>query len=251
MAKVGFSRYQSYTTQKKRREKIVRFILFFCILYFCYLTFNALFLRTVLCESVSMEPTLKKGTFVLLSPLPLGNNHLPFLPVSLPQWRDPQRGELVEIVPNYHHSSPFWITIFDEMVRFLTGNWISLNESLRPAWDRPFILRRVVALPGDTIKIKDFIAYVRPNKEKYFLSEYELSKKVYSIKHNNLPKNWQPNFPFSSSMLEMTLGEDEYFVLSDNRMTFSDSRTWGVVKRSAFKALALLKYWPFNTWGRL
>lgn len=251
MAKASFSHYQSYTTQKKNRERAVRIVLTCFLVYLGYLVLNSAFLRTVRWESVSMEPTLKKDTLVLLTPLPLGNNNLPYLPLGLPGWRGPERGELVEVVPGYHTPTPPWITAVDEFIRFFTLNFLSLDEGLRPAWDRDYTLRRVVGLPGDVIKIDNFIAYVKPQGEKYFLSEYELSKKIYSVKEDLPPENWKSSYPLSGSMKEIQLGEDEYFVLSDNRATYSDSRTWGVLKKNAFKASALLKYWPLGEFGGL
>ena len=42
------------------------------------------------------------------------------------------------------------------------------------------------------------------------------------------------------------LGEDEYFVLGDNRMECADSRIWGAVPRSAIRGRVVLLFFPFN-----
>jgi signal peptidase I len=42
------------------------------------------------------------------------------------------------------------------------------------------------------------------------------------------------------------LGEDEYFVMGDNRRTSCDSRSWGAVPRDNFIGPAMLTYWPPN-----
>jgi signal peptidase I len=47
-------------------------------------------------------------------------------------------------------------------------------------------------------------------------------------------------------MKELTLGEDEYFVLSDDRADTNDSRTWGPLPAACLKGRALLIYWPPN-----
>ena len=246
-----FSHYRSYTTQKRNRKRILRIVLTIFLVYYGYLFVNAEFLRTVLWQSTTMEPTLKSGDAVLVTPLPLGTNNLPFLPFGLPGWRGPERGELVLVVPAYHTPASPWLSAADELIRFVTFNQVSLEKNLSKPWDQAYTLRRVIALPGDTVRLDNFTASVKPAGKPYFLSEYELSKKIYSLKDSALPDSWRPSFPLSGTQTEITLGRDEYFVLADNRSQASDSRTWGVVKRNAIKGIALLKYWPLSDFGGL
>ncbi len=249
--KGSFSRYQSYTTQKKQREQILRIFLMLFLVYAGYLVMGAVFFRTAKWSSVTMEPTLTAESSVLLSPLPFGNTNLPFLPFGVPGWRGPEHGELVQLVPPYHSEAGLWVSIADDFVRFVTLQMVSVDQSSRASWDKAFVLRRVIGLPGDTIKIDHYVASVKPKGESYFLSEYELSQRTYSISQKPLPAGWRSTFPLGDSMAELTLGADEYFVLADNRSAGDDSRTWGVVKKSAFKASALLVYWPFDRFGGL
>jgi signal peptidase I len=251
MAKGGFSRYQSYTVQKKRREQVFGAILMVFLVFLGYLILTSSFLRSVRYDSKTMEPTLKVGTSVLVSPLPLGQASLPFLPFGLPGWRAPERGELVLLVPPYHQEASPPVTIADDFVRFFTLNFASVDAGTRAAWDGSFSLRRVIGLPGDTIRIENFTASVKPLGEAYFLSEYELSKKPYSLTDEGLPQGWRATFPYGQSLTERVLGPDEYFVLADHRSVGGDSRTWGPVHRRDIHGVAFLKYWPPQEFGGL
>ena len=107
-------------------------------------------------------------------------------------------------------------------------------------------LRRVIGLPGDTVYMKNFIVYIKPQNEKYFLSEFELSKKSYNIEVFNLPEGWDDSVGFKAEFTPVTLGPNEYFVLADNRFSSLDSRLWGVVNKRDFIGKALIVYFPFS-----
>jgi len=52
-------------------------------------------------------------------------------------------------------------------------------------------------------------------------------------------------------MERRVLGEDECFVLSDDRSNTNDSRTWGPIPVSSVTGRALLRYWPLTRAGTL
>ncbi len=88
-----------------------------------------------------------------------------------------------------------------------------------PKNEKQFFLKRIIGLPGEKIEIKDGIVYI--NGKVLDESSY-LSKDVQT-----------------KGLVGVTLGNDEYFVMGDNRMFSSDSRSWGPVKKS----LMVGKYW--------
>nr|MDA3809667.1 S26 family signal peptidase [Spirochaetaceae bacterium] len=80
----------------------------------------------------------------------------------------------------------------------------------------------------------------------FFLSEFEVIDKNYDISVGNLPEGWNNSIPFSGNFNDITLKENQYFVLGDNRMQSSDSTSWGVLDRERIKGKVLLTYWPLN-----
>ena len=95
-----------------------------------------------------------------------------------------------------------------------------------------YYVKRVIALPGDTVQIKDGKVYV--NGE--LLAE---SVETEKIENAMMAEN------------EIVVGEDEYFVLGDNRNASSDSRdpSVGKVLGKDFVGRAWLRLYPFDKIG--
>ena len=90
-------------------------------------------------------------------------------------------------------------------------------------------IKRVVALPGDTLWIDRGQVYVngKPIQENYVPLRYRDMK----------------SYP------EIVLPTNEYFVLGDHRNIASDSRDFGPVDRSYIYGKAALIYWPAKDAG--
>ncbi len=87
-------------------------------------------------------------------------------------------------------------------------------------------IKRVVGLPGEELEIRDGVVWVNG----ILLEEPMIA----------MPGSY-------SGMWE--LGENEYFVLGDNRRNSSDSHSWGVLPRENVIGKAWLCYWPPEQWG--
>jgi signal peptidase I len=97
-------------------------------------------------------------------------------------------------------------------------------------------IKRVVGVPGDRIRIDAGQVYVngRALLEGYVVDRDRVS--------------W-PSPP--DSFRDRTVPSGKYFVLGDNRMFSSDSRSWGFVPRENIYGKAVFAYWPLNQAGRL
>ena len=93
-------------------------------------------------------------------------------------------------------------------------------------------VKRVIGCPGDTVKIEDGKVYV--NGSPVALNEpYVNGKKT---------KN-DGDF-IKAAGGELTVPENSYFVMGDNRTVSEDSRSWGYVTKDEIYAKAWLRYKP-------
>ena len=98
-----------------------------------------------------------------------------------------------------------------------------------------FFIKRVIGLPGDTIKIENStVTIINEENPKGFVLEEPYVEQM------------TPTDPF-----EETLGSREYFVMGDNRDQSSDSRSWGVLQEERIIGRAFLRLFPPQNVGYL
>ena len=90
-------------------------------------------------------------------------------------------------------------------------------------------IKRMIGLPGETVEIKDgkIILFDREGSRVLDESDY-LSSSIQT-----------------PGDIRITLAENEYFVLGDNRYASSDSRRWGSLPREDIVGRVVLRAWPF------
>ena len=90
-------------------------------------------------------------------------------------------------------------------------------------------IKRVIAVPGDDLKIDHGQVYVNGA----------------AVKEPYVPKR----FTDDRSQPEMTVPAHEYFVMGDHRSISSDSRDFGPVDRELIYGKAAFVYWPMDQAG--
>ena len=182
-------------------------------------------LQPFLIPSESMEHTLLVGDFLLV-------NKQIFAPEGQPgswqerldRWvlpdRDVQRGDIVV----FHHPSP------------------------------PLLIKRVVGLPGDHIRIENGRVTVNGVglREPYVAFEPAASNpfrdnfpaRVYT--DPNINPDWWRQMQKLTQNGELVVPAGMYFMLGDNRNHSEDSRFWGLVPRQAIIARPLVIYFSLR-----
>lgn len=95
-----------------------------------------------------------------------------------------------------------------------------------------YYIKRIVGVPGDYIQIKEGKVY----RNRKALDDPQGEEYLYDA---------------GMAEDEILIGDDEYFVLGDNRYQSIDSRssTVGLVKREDIVGRAFFRLWPFNRIG--
>ena len=104
-----------------------------------------------------------------------------------------------------------------------------------PTGKKEYYIKRIIGLPGETVQVKDGYVYINGEK---------LESDIYG-------KEVMQSAGIAAEPI--TLGDDEYFVLGDNRNNSRDGRypEVGNIKRSDITGRAFLRIWPLNKFGLL
>lgn len=105
------------------------------------------------------------------------------------------------------------------------GDIISLDYE-----DTKYLIKRVIGLPGDSIKIIDNVLYI--------------NGEVYEEDYLDEGLDY-PDFHLSDLGYD-TIPEDMYLVLGDNREDSLDSRDIGLISKDSVNGKIVLRIWPIN-----
>lgn len=100
-----------------------------------------------------------------------------------------------------------------------------------PKDPRQYFIKRIIGLPGEKVIVKDGKVYI-------FNDEYKNGVAI--------NENIYLDTTVTVGNKEIELGEDEYFVLGDNRSASLDSRSFGAVPKRLIVGKVWLRGWPFQ-----
>ncbi|MDR3122897.1 MAG: signal peptidase I [Treponema sp.] len=236
-------RKYSYAAQKDQRHQIWWALAWFLAFFVVYIALATFGFSTRVLENDTMLPGLRAGDRFIVS----SNKIYTFLAgKDLLDGEPPFRRGNVALVDMSLRDDPGIVRkALDVLLRFFTLQRVSLFDNREYCY-----IKRIIGLPGDEISMTNFVLRIKPAGETYSLTEFELSDRPYVPTIPQVPALWDESIPFSGNMDARVLGENECFVLSDDRSNTNDSRTWGPIPADLVAGQILFRYWPLTRLGR-
>jgi len=95
-------------------------------------------------------------------------------------------------------------------------------------------IKRIIGLPGETIKLENGSITITKGTEQFALDESEYLRGEET-----------------AGSVFTTLGQNEYFVMGDNRRYSSDSRSWGSLPAENIIGRALIRIFPISAFAKV
>ena len=113
-----------------------------------------------------------------------------------------------------------------------------------------YYIKRIVGLPGDTIRIDGNILKIRKRGE----TEFRAASKLHPgfAKTDSMRGGYHGHIAdgILADGKEITVPENHYFALGDNTSNSLDGRHWGFIPRRNMIGLAVNVFWPVTRrWG--
>ncbi len=195
---------RSKSKHQSTRGSLIELVTIVAVALGLALGIQAFLVKPFRIPSESMVPTLEVGQRVLVDRVSY-------------RFGDPDRGDIVVFKPPLGSES----------------NSCGIQHSSDSACPRPTeersdtnFIKRVVATPGDRLKVIDGAVYINGERQKEDFARLDAECEIC-----NLPQ-------------EITIPDDQYFMMGDNRGESADSREWGPVPKKWIIGQAFMTYWP-------
>jgi signal peptidase I len=170
----------------------------------------------VVIRTFLVQPFLVDGDSML--PTFNTNNYLLVDKFSYKFLNNPERGQVIVFnIPDQKHTFPTCVLPIFGSCYFETTR---------------YLIKRIVGLPGEKVTILGGVVTIfnKENPNGFIIDDKEIQ--------------------FKSEMSdERVLGEDEYYVLGDNRANSSDSRYWGALPKENIVGRPILRLTPISQIG--
>ncbi len=152
---------------------------------------------------------------------------------------------LIIVVPiRMYIASPFIVSGSSMSPTFETGHYLIVDQ-ISYRFDEPkrgdviifkypndtakFFIKRIIGLPGETVDLRNGTTVI---KNENFPGGFTIDEPYVKFKKNDT--------------MSITLADDEYFVMGDNRKASSDSRVWGPLNEDFIKGESLMRLLPIT-----
>ena len=214
--------------KKKVIRETIEAIIIALVLAFIIRTF---IVQAFKIPSSSMEPTLLVGDHLLVNKFIYGLS-VPFTDRKVFPLKKPKAGDVIvfEFPGNPEYCKGFSSIIMKRIENTTERKdvWQLITDDCKD------FIKRVVAVEGDTVEVRDKVVYV---------NRLPLT--------NNHGINVDPHiYPRGAEARDnfgpYTVPKDSVFAMGDNRDRSFDSRYWGSVKLSEVKGKAFIIYWSWD-----
>ena len=178
--------------------------------------------------SGSMKPTILEGDVLFVNKLAY-DLKIPFTTRHLAEWSNPKRADVVVL--------------------------FSPEDGLR-------LVKRLVAVPGDTLELQKNVLWINGAKAAYqpvqeralaYVAKSDLTHARFATEtvenRSHAVMAYPAYFSPLGSFGPVTLGSDQYFVMGDNRDNSKDSRSFGIVRRELIVGRAMSVFVSFDKPG--
>jgi signal peptidase I len=211
---------------RSRRSRHWEFVRSLVVAIAIFLVLRTFVIEAFRIPSGSMENTLLIGDFLFVNKALYGAE-IPFTGIRLPAFRNPRRNDLV---------------IFKS-----------------PEEPRLTVVKRLVGMPGDTLRMADnhLIVNGAPAEEPFVI-------RTDPLRDHEEPKmrSWQARYltadrdrasyrPTLKNWGPIVVPPDSFFAMGDNRDNSYDSRYWGFLGRNRIRGRPLIIYYSYNPTGVL
>lgn len=166
----------------------------------------------------SMFPTLKQGQRLILNRLPRTFK------------QEYKRGDIITFEAPKRELAKSEKATYD----YTPSNWVESFAYYVVEVGKTSYIKRVIALPGEHVKIED---------GKVYINGEELKEDYLSLDVVTEPKN--------TNLVDFTVPDGYIFAMGDNRENSADCREFGCVPIEKVEGKVWIRIWPFNLFGKV
>jgi len=218
---------------RKRKSKFREYVEAISVAIILALFIRAFIIQAFKIPSGSMIPTLLIGDHILVNKFIYGTT-VPFTDNKVLILNQPKRSDIIVFSFPKNKEKPECVSLLKNLY-LRVGNTI---QNGNPAYlfqdECKDFIKRVIAIGGDKIEIRDKKLYVNDT----------LQSETYIVHYDqDIETSQRDNFgPF-------IVPHNAVFVMGDNRDQSYDSRFWGIVPMDMIKGKAFIMYWSWNDNG--